>query len=74
VQLKTEKIGFIKMPASHIMEDRNAQVPDKHNSYPKSLFTQREIVLDALKARISELEQIRDQVLYELEKLKNMSE
>lgn len=56
------------------MKEEKFQAPDKHNSYPKSLFTQREIVLDALKARISELEKIRDQVLYELEKLKNMSE
>jgi hypothetical protein len=75
VQLKTEKIGFIKKQSPQTMEERKAQEPDKHNSCSsKSLFTQSEIVLDALKARILELEQIRDNILYELEKLKNMSE
>lgn len=74
VQLKTKKIGFSKKTLSYTMEKRDPRLQDKHNSYSsKSIFTQRDVVLDALNARISELEQMRDEIRYELEKLKNMS-
>jgi hypothetical protein len=56
------------------MEEKR-QVQDKHDPYSsKSLLHKERIILDALKVRISELEQIRGKVPYELEKLKNMSE
>ena len=39
-------------------------------NFSKSLFPHEEIALHSLKERISELEQMRDQILYELDKLK----
>jgi len=42
--------------------------------FSKSLFPHERIALDSLMERIRELEKMRDQILYELNKLKNMAE
>lgn len=40
--------------------------------YEKSLFPHERITLDSLKERILELERMRDQILYELDKLRKI--
>lgn len=44
------------------------------SEFSGSLFPQERITLHSLKERIVELERIRDQILYELDRLKSFSE
>jgi hypothetical protein len=44
------------------------------SEFSESLFPQERITLHSLKERIAELERIRDQILYELDRLKSFSE
>jgi hypothetical protein len=46
--------------------------PDK--TFSKSLFPHERITLFSLKEKILELERMRDQILYELDRLKSLSE
>lgn len=48
----------------------NKTEKQRKTNFSKSLFPHEEIALHSLKERIAELEQIRDQILYELDKLK----
>ena len=51
--------------------DRWIQNGTKPSSkFSKSLFPHERIVLHSLKERIAELEKLRDQILYEIDKLK----
>lgn len=49
---------------------------DKHDNskFSKSLFPHDHITLHSLKERIIELERMRDQILYELDRLKSLAE
>ncbi len=44
------------------------------SKFSKSLFPHERIALYSLKERIEELEKMRDQILYELDRLKSFSE
>jgi hypothetical protein len=52
-----------------ISEKRN-----EGSSYPESLFPHERVTLYSLKERIIELESMRDQILYELDRLKMLAE
>jgi hypothetical protein len=49
---------------------------DKHASskFSKSLFPHDRITIHSLKERITDLERMRDQILYELDRLKSLAE
>lgn len=49
-------------------------VRQKKSAYPKSLFPHKRVALDSLRERILELEQMKEQIRYELDKLKKMAE
>jgi hypothetical protein len=50
----------------------SGKLPDK--PFSKSLFPHERIILFSLNERILELERMRDQILYELDRLKSLSE
>lgn len=55
--------------------DRWIECDKKPSSeFPKSLFPHEQITLYSLKERIAELERMRDQIMYELNRLKSFSE
>jgi hypothetical protein len=55
--------------------DRWIRKNERQNSeFPKSLFPHEQVTLYSLKERIVELERMRDQILYELDRLKSFSE
>ncbi|MEW6043671.1 MAG: hypothetical protein AB1608_05365 [Thermoproteota archaeon] len=46
----------------------------QNKAFSKSLFPHERITLFSLKERIAELERMRDQILYELDRLRSLSE
>lgn len=48
--------------------------PNNDHKFAKSLFPHDRIALYSLKERIVELERMRDQILYELDRLKSLTE
>jgi hypothetical protein len=66
----TQKIGFIDYHHGYFMTlDDWTDNTQKGRRYEKSLFPHERITLDSLRERILELEQMRDQVMYELDRL-----
>lgn len=78
-KLKTHRIGFIVFQKPVTMDKdgldkwvEKEQKPDE--AFSKSLFPHERITLYSLRERILELEKMRDQILYELDRLKVFSE
>jgi hypothetical protein len=69
-------LSFTKNLDSLNNTDRLDKWIDKHanSKFSRSLFPHDHITLHSLKERIIELERMRDQILYELDRLKSLAE